>query len=387
MKDLPMKDLYLSTTYAAALVCLLISFLLFIRRKNGERSRKILVVIILFSVLNYVTRFIDICRGDEPEVLISIDMLLLAIFMVTSYLIYPIEVISPGYLNFRRIVRIYIPWMILVIVSVLSSYVFGVTFIHYGSLLDMLPYITRFDVWFRLLLVLFIFVPVLTILFIPHTRRYSNVGNDWTRKYIVLFVINTLAYILVLALDLLIVKILYYYVSVGCSFGIAYMELHVRLIKKQATSNDNEKKTLIATHPEDTVLENKGEFIVSDAINQNTQSTLCNRLNLYMTQKCVYRDPDLSIHTLSTMLNTNRTTLAHAIQGLGYDSFSSYINMLRINDFIFQIQKEKTSYFQEAFYDAGFRSRATAIRNFKQVTGKTPSEYFQNKCIVVDDED
>jgi len=36
---------------------------------------------------------------------------------------------------------------------------------------------------------------------------------------------------------------------------------------------------------------------------------------------------------------------------------------------------ESTKY-QDAFYDVGFRSQTTAFRNFKQYTGKTPSEYF-----------
>ena len=82
------------------------------------------------------------------------------------------------------------------------------------------------------------------------------------------------------------------------------------------------------------------------------------------------------------MLNTNRTTLARAIQEIGYDSFTVYVNTLRINYFIKQIEENKTSQFKTAFYDAGYRSRATAIRNFKLVTGKSPSEYFQKEHIL-----
>jgi len=54
---------------------------------------------------------------------------------------------------------------------------------------------------------------------------------------------------------------------------------------------------------------------------------------------------------------------------------------LRIEDFIRRIQTKESANYQDAFYDAGFRSRATAFRNFKQYTGKTPSEYFLQQTV------
>lgn len=53
-----MQYLYIATVFAGALVCLLASLLLVVRRKTGERSRVILAVIVFFSVFNYIPRFI-----------------------------------------------------------------------------------------------------------------------------------------------------------------------------------------------------------------------------------------------------------------------------------------------------------------------------------------
>lgn len=58
-----------------------------------------------------------------------------------------------------------------------------------------------------------------------------------------------------------------------------------------------------------------------------------------------------------------------------------WYNTLRIEDFIRPIQTKESANYQDAFYDADFRSRATAFRNFKQYTGKTPSEYFLQQTI------
>ena len=63
----------------------------------------------------------------------------------------------------------------------------------------------------------------------------------------------------------------------------------------------------------------------------------------------------------------------------GYENYTSYIKKLRIDDFLQQIESGKSVNFQEAFFYVGFRSRSTALRNFQQVTGVSPTEYFQKK--------
>lgn len=362
-----MQSLYLATIFAAAIACLLTSLLVFARRKSGERSRVILGWIILFSVVNYITRFYILCNGKEPSQVISVPMLLLALFMVISYIMYPIEVISPHYLNFRRILKLYSPLILLTGIYILLLKI-GMTFPPYHSLLYMLPDITQFHVWFRLILSMLIFTPVLFIFIIPYTRRYNNTDKTWILKYTLCFAVNTLAYMIVLMSDLLVIRTFYYYVSAGCSIYIAYMELFERLI---------EPRSSMVNKTQDTNTE-KPSYNETFTTKQNP---LCEKIIAYMNQSCDYRDPDISLNKLAASLCTNRTTLSNALHELGYTNFNTYINTLRIEDFIRRIHTKESVNFQEAFYDAGFRSRATAFRNFKQYTGKTPSEYFLQHTI------
>ena len=76
------------------------------------------------------------------------------------------------------------------------------------------------------------------------------------------------------------------------------------------------------------------------------------------------------------MMNTNRTSLSLAIQKSEYRNYTTYINKLRIDDFVYCVTSNCSGNFQQAFYDVGFRSRATALRNFRQITCMTPTEYF-----------
>lgn len=372
-----MQYLYIATIFAGALVCLLASILLFVRRKSGERSRVILAVIVLFSVFNYITRFIAICNGEEPEFVVSANLLLVANFMIIAYILYPIEVIAPGWLNFRRIVKLNALLLVLVSVYLVSLWA-GVEYTPYSSLSDMFEHANRFEVWFRLLLSLFIFSPLLFVFFIQRTRLYHNSDHVWIRKYVFTLSINIIAYILVLIFNRPIIHTLYYYVSVGCSLYIVYMELFDRLIVKPATVAANIEEKQIQSENE--VADDAPTLISNEKIPVDPKNAiLIQRLDTYFKNNNAWRDPDLSLNTLASELCTNRTTLAQAMRENGYENYTNYINRLRIDDFLQQIEAGESENFQEAFYFVGFRSRGTALRNFRQFTGMTPSEYFQKK--------
>ena len=367
-----MQYLYIATIFAGALVCLLASLLLFARRKSGERSRVILALIVLFSVYNYITRFIALCNGTVPEFVVSGKLLLQANFMILAYTMYPIEVIAPGWLNFKRILKLSSVWLLLVAVYVVSLWA-GVEYTPYTSLVEMVTHAQSFDVWFRLLLALFIFTPILFIFFLHRTNLYRNSDHVWIQKYVTIVFINTLAYIIVLMYNHLIINILYYYISVGCSLYIAYIELFDRLIGKSAKEEPS-----ISSVP---LTQAESDYVVpaEKCMDEQKNAALIKRLDAYMKTNRAWRNPDLSLNRLASELFTNRTTLGQALHEHGYENYTYYINKLRIDDFLKQMESGESENYQEAFFFVGFRSRNTALRNFRQITGMTPSEYFQKK--------
>ena len=376
-----MHYFYIATVFSGAFVLLLASVLLILRRKSGERSRLFLAVIVFFSVLNYIPRFFDLLNGNEPELVVSAKLLLVAIFMVFSYILYPLEVISPGWVNVRRFIKLYALWLFLVVVYFISKWA-GVEYTPYSSLIEMFPYAGRFDVWFRLLLSVVMFSPILFIIYIYNTKLYHNSDRVWIHKYIFTFLLNVVAYILVVIFNNDLIHIVYYYVSVGCSLYIVYLELFDPLIGKPTIATpveykDNVEEEIIADDIKPASLNTK-------TVIEHRNSVLLKRLETYMKDNNAWRDPDLSLNTLASELYTNRTTLAQVLQDNGYENYTNYIKKLRIDDFMQQIESGKSMNFQEAFFYVGFRSRSTALRNFQQVTGISPSEYFQKKNILTE---
>ena len=367
-----MQYLYIATIFAGALVCLLSSLLLFARSKMGERSRIILSVIVLFSVFNYIPRFIALINGYVPDFAVSANMLLIANFMIVSYIMYPIEVISPGWLNFWRILKLYIVWLFLLGIYLFSLWI-GIQYTPYQSLPEMLAHITKFEVWFRLILCLLMFTPGLFIIFIHRQGLYNNTDRMWLKKYVFTFFINILAYFLVLAYNHPALHTLYYYISVGCSLYIVYMELFDRLLDRPTGNTFTVKKIFreeIFSADSETYLSSK------EYITEPKNSAVAERLDAYMKKNSTWRDPDLSLNRLASELFTNRTTLSLVMRESGFENYTNYINRLRIDDFILQIESGQFANFQQAFFFVGFRSRSTALRNFRQFTGMSPSDYF-----------
>ncbi len=356
-----MQIFYPATIFATAIIYLMAATLLFMRRKDGERSRVILAVIVSLSFLSYTFRFISVIDGHVPALVVSVSMLLLLLVMVVSYIMYPIEVVSPGWLNFRRVLLLYSPVLGLALLWLLTIWA-GVEYTAYDSLLTMLPHALEFDTGFRLLLCLLAFAPLGVIFFVPYTRRYNNTNRAWMHKYSVIFTTNSVAYIVVLCTDNIIINTTYYYVSVGCSLWIAYIELFERLIGKPVDTGMAKEKPITAP--------------VARQVLETKNSAVFLRLEKYMHDTKAWRDPDLKMTHVVHEIYTNRTTMAQAIQEQGYDNYTTYVNSLRVTDFMDIMKGDMAENLQNAFFDAGFRSRSTAHRNFRLMTGYSPTEYF-----------
>ncbi len=86
---------------------------------------------------------------------------------------------------------------------------------------------------------------------------------------------------------------------------------------------------------------------------------------------------------VSRELNIHPNTLSQVINRAEQKNFFDYINSLRVSEF-----KERTmkSDYQKytllsLAHDCGFNSKTSFNRNFKKITGKSPSEYLKEAHI------
>ncbi|MEG1794387.1 MAG: AraC family transcriptional regulator [Rikenellaceae bacterium] len=339
-----------------AFASLLCALLLFARRKDSDKSRVILAfcyatwgVMVLASVVYHydsVTFTIN-----QVFSIISLNIVVLDIFIMS---LYPTYVIYPGRKSIINIILIFIPYLIVNVII----WLFKIEFRELHSFNEILQYIGEYNVWIRFVFIIYMLIVILFVFYLPYRNTRSCVNLNWIRKYILGMLGIMFFYIIWLFTGTVMSNIILNAYCVVFCLIMTYQELYTRISL------------------------NVGESIEHDDANINAKihadkSPLHKRLLSLLHEKPLWRDPDITITDLATMLGTNRTTLSKVIKDAGYDGFYGLINTCRVKEFIYIIEHEKIKGIHDTFYDVGFRSKATAIRYFRQQTGVTPSSYIQ----------
>ena len=98
-----------------------------------------------------------------------------------------------------------------------------------------------------------------------------------------------------------------------------------------------------------------------------------------MDDACPFTEPEFDLVALARLVGTNRTQLSTAINQHAHTSFSNWLAEYRINYLIRQMNNHPGTSIDELYPTAGFAARSTFYRQFRQVTGLTPKQYFQRE--------
>lgn len=94
----------------------------------------------------------------------------------------------------------------------------------------------------------------------------------------------------------------------------------------------------------------------------------------------LYRDPNLTIFTLSRTIGTNRTYLARAFKECYGETFSEHINRLRVEEAVRLMREEKKLTLGEIAERVGYNSETSLYRNFVRRYHCAPSEVREKCC-------
>ena len=107
---------------------------------------------------------------------------------------------------------------------------------------------------------------------------------------------------------------------------------------------------------------------------------LHSRLTQLMESEKLYTESELSLSQLANRLNTLPNYLSQVINDKEGKNFYDYINMLRIEEFKTLVSRPENRKYTllSLSYDCGFNSKSSFNKNFKKVTGLSPSEYLNH---------
>lgn len=101
------------------------------------------------------------------------------------------------------------------------------------------------------------------------------------------------------------------------------------------------------------------------------------RVLLVMEKERPFLNPGLTISLLAKMAITNRTHLSAAINRMTGSNFSTWLAEYRVNYVIYLMNDTGTNNLDVLYEQAGFSSRTTFYRQFKQITGLTPKQFLK----------
>ncbi|MBF0596950.1 helix-turn-helix domain-containing protein [Faecalibacter rhinopitheci] len=118
----------------------------------------------------------------------------------------------------------------------------------------------------------------------------------------------------------------------------------------------------------------------SIGISETTKQELIKKLIKFESSE-LYREKDLTLTKLATVLNTNTKYLSYVIKLHSNRDFNNYINLLRVQYIVNKIQYDPKyiNYKISVMADeAGFSSHSKFTHFFKLIIGESPSAYISS---------
>lgn len=323
-----------------------------IDRNQFDASRRKLFIGALMSglvAMVVVLGNLSMAIHESPYFVLHPWIALLYMSMNIVMVLYPISVVRPEWLTTVRVFLLFLPTLVL-----------GVTYAGFSLKWTLLH--TPADIWVNILepdvlvrlAALFLMIPYCLILFmLPYNYRSSSASKRWIWIYSMALMGLTLMHIALMLTN----------------NGVLFILLPLLAGAFYVLSTEYELEMRI--RPALPVLQPKGaaEGTVS------LEADLWTRVSRLMDEEEVWRDPDLSMESMSHLCATNVTYLNNVIKKNTSGGFKEYVNGKRVACVAAQIRQNPDMDVQTAFFNAGYRSRTTAWRNFKDIIGLSPAEY------------
>lgn len=117
----------------------------------------------------------------------------------------------------------------------------------------------------------------------------------------------------------------------------------------------------------------------------NKQFQASNSRRLYarilqvMENEKPYLNARLTLNDLACLVGTNRTQLSLTLNQQTGTNFCRWLSTYRVNHLVNEYNQRPELDTHQLYFNAGFPSRTSFYRQFKEVTGKTPNEFFSER--------
>lgn len=330
--------------------------------KHHTPNNRTWYYIFIFFAVSAIASVIEMVMAFENTDILESYKLFSPIIIIPGFYIffliwcYIAELMRPHWLTIKRALLLLLPSLIMATAIVVLSAMSEISNIY--SIEQLRAHISEFNVYIRIAFVA-LFIPYCIGLICMRYKHKNPEIQEYIDLLIICLVLMVGSYIASRCMQYfvgyIIHEVFYLMISVFIIYAEHYERLHVPLEKVR-------DYYAAAETPEST---------------QQTINHVAQKLQELMDQPDTWKDHELTGDKIVHSVGTNRTYIQLAAKELGFESLSDMLHRRRI-DYICQcLLTNPNANVQDLFYDAGYRSRATAWRHFTKIVGYTPTEFIK----------
>lgn len=364
---IPYNSMMTLVAVASALqlaACLIGSVQLFRHRKESrDYTRHFLGFCGSFFVVTSALLIMNIVIDPESTIFterLNPLMILLGLLSQILALVYPLCVITPR--NYYPFAFMFLPWAVFAMVfAVVPSWT------HLHTMADLSAHLSDGNVVLRLVALGFYspYVIYLCWLLLPGSLNGVSVSRLYFRGFGIFALIILALHLLFFFTGNLWYQFFHEIILGGFFYIITLFDLEVRLFPKEEAA--------VEEVPE------KSAQIQEEKVLEYASRPLWERICQVLDKEEAWRQPDLSVESLARMCGSNVPYVISCIKRETGYSANEYINRKRIAYVCSRLDEDPELNLQEVFFEAGYRVRTTAWRNFRLTVGVSPSEYRFSK--------
>jgi AraC-like DNA-binding protein len=327
------------------------------RKETGDHSR------IIWAVLSWISAFFTLTfimrtwqeSTTADGAFFEQEHTFVPILIQMTFFLYPLEVIRPTISRAKVYALLFTPLILMVGVGMCA----GIEYTPIYTYADLWQHIGEFNVWFRLFAHMVMLFYCFSLFLVPYDWRKSSADKKFITFYSCGFCLIGLLHFCIQMSHAYFLVLAHQIVWISLFLSVAWYELRERLLVPQR------------------VLEQKESEVEAEA---------CDSADEYLWEKIIglldnndkWREPNLSLNSLSELLESNRTYVGEAFKQNTGMTFVEYLNKRRIDYVIAGIKDNPNIDIHELLNHVGYRQRSTAWRNFQKFTGMTPTKFVDN---------
>ncbi len=361
------------------------SILLFVRSR-GNRSRRILGSILLFSWFNAMALLLT---ANPEHFAIMHQIYLPPKFIIGGSLIlllmsfYIIELVRPGWIGWKHGSLVSLPWIVVTggyFVGIRAS---GETVLLLSGASELVTHIHQFNVWYRFVLLLIFFFYL--ILSFGMLVRYRTFYERWCARNHANTERMDLSWVGHFAWGFVVITVLYCFVLFNVwqysaiAHRLVYMVVFGYLIYKGMFHENPYSENFFKDTLDEELAEEANDFPLAEPIPEEAFTRLLpgyvEQLVHWLDTEKPYLRANFKLVDAAEVLHLNRSYLSRVFNdGMG-GTFSQVVSHYRVRRARQLLTEDHSLPIEEVAYACGFSSIATFYTVFQKQVGMTPAKY------------